>query len=68
MTDGQSQGGTVHPEFEKEEAEALLSYAESSLQSDDSFDEFRKNVVAACDELERSLATGTDRSDGGDER
>jgi hypothetical protein len=64
MTDGQSQGDTVHPEFEKKEAKALLSYAESSLQSDDSYDEFRKNVVAACDELKRSLAMDTELPGG----
>jgi hypothetical protein len=61
----QSSVDTVRPKFEKEEAEALLSYAQSSLQSDDSYDEFRQNVAAACDELERSLATDNDRSEGG---
>lgn len=51
----QSTDGTVQPEFSREQAKALLTYTSTSLSGDDEFDEFRENVVAARDELERSL-------------
>ncbi|QCW05269.1 hypothetical protein [Natrinema pallidum] len=54
---------TVQPEFTREQAKALLSYTSTSLSGDDSFDEFRENVVDARDELERSLQSDTDHSE-----
>lgn len=56
-----STSGTVHPEFTREQAKALLTYTSSSLEGDDSFDDLRENVVAARDELQRSLYAATDQ-------
>jgi len=46
---------TVRPEFTEKQAEALLTYTETSLSGDDSFDEFREKVSDARHELEKSL-------------
>jgi len=50
-----SSNNTIRPEFTEEQAEALLTYTETSLGGDDSFDEFRERVSGARDELEKAL-------------
>jgi hypothetical protein len=50
-----SDDDTVRPEFTEKQAEALLTYTDTSLSGDDSFDEFREKVSDARHELEKSL-------------
>lgn len=51
-----SDDDTVRLEFTQEQAEALLTYTKTSIQGDDSFDEFREKVSDARDVLEQSLS------------
>lgn len=47
---------TVTPEFTGEQAEALLTYTETSFAADDNDDEFSRKIAGAIEELERAIS------------
>lgn len=48
-------GDRVQPDLTRGQARALLTYTETALEADDSFDDMRVQLQEACEELRETL-------------